>query len=94
MVFQSSLGTGTEGCTERFYKSSGRIIYTLILSLSQIIQKDSGAKELLPSNQGDFEIYVEGVKPLKATGSRWIDHRIRAMGHLVDKLGLHASHMK
>ena len=51
-------------------------------------------KSFYQAIKGDFEIYVEGVKPLKATGSRWIDHRIRAMGHLVDKLGLHASHMK
>ena len=31
---------------------------------------------------------------LKATGTRWIDHRIRAMGQLVDKSGLCALHMK
>ena len=31
---------------------------------------------------------------LKATGTRWIEHRIRAMGRLDDKVGLYASHMK
>ena len=48
--------------------------------------------------KGDFEIYQEGVspgvKPLKATGTCWIDHCIRAMGRLVDKVGLYARHMK
>ena len=34
-------------------------------------------------------MYVEGVKPLKATGTRWIDRRIRAMGRLVDKVAMH-----
>ena len=39
-------------------------------------------------------MYGEGMKPLKATGTRWIDHRIRAMGRLVDKFGLYARHIK
>ena len=34
------------------------------------------------------------MKPLKAIGTRWIDHRIRAMGRLDDKVGLYARHMK
>ena len=34
-------------------------------------------------------MYGEGVKPLKVTGTRWIDHRIRAMGRLVDKVTMH-----
>ena len=44
--------------------------------------------------KGDFEMYGEGVKPLKATETRWIDHRTRAMGRLVDKIGLYALHAK
>ena len=34
------------------------------------------------------------MKSLKATVTRWIDHRIRAMGRLVHKVGLYACHMK
>ena len=37
-------------------------------------------------------MHGEDVKSLKATGTRWIDHR--AMGRLVDKFGLYAHHMK
>ena len=44
--------------------------------------------------KGDFEMYGEGLKPLKATGTCWIDHCICAMGRLVDKIGLYARHMK
>ena len=44
--------------------------------------------------KGDFEMHGEDVKSLKATGTRWIDHRIRAMGRLVDKFGLYARHIK
>ena len=39
MVFQSSLEIGTEGCILRFYKSGGRIVDTLVLSLSKIFSK-------------------------------------------------------
>ena len=46
-------------------------------------------KCLYQAIKGDFEMYGEGMKPLKATGTRWIDHRIRAMGRLVDKVAVH-----
>ena len=51
-------------------------------------------KCLYQAIKSDFEIYGEGVKPLKATGTRRFDHRIRAMGRLVHKVGLYARHMK
>ena len=41
----------------------------------------------------DFEMYGDGVKPVKATGTRWIDHRIRAMTRLIDKFGLYSRHL-
>ena len=44
--------------------------------------------------KGDFEMHGKDVKYLKATGTHWIDHGIRAMGRLVDKFGLYARHMK
>ena len=34
------------------------------------------------------------MQPLKATGTRWIDHHIPAMGYLDDKVGLYARYMK
>ena len=41
----------------------------------------------------DFEMYGDGIKPLKATGTRGIDHRIREMGRFVDKFGLYTRHL-
>ena len=37
----------------------------------------------------DFEMFGNGVKPVKSTGTRWIDHRLRAMERVIDKFGLH-----
>ena len=34
-----------------------------------------------------------GVKPLKALGTRWIDHKVPAMGCLVKKFDLYVHHL-
>ena len=36
----------------------------------------------------EFVMYGDDIKPVKATGTYWIDHRMRAMQRLVDKYGL------
>ena len=42
----------------------------------------------------EFEMYGGGIKPVKSTGTRWIDHRIRAMQRLVDKYELYCQHLQ
>ena len=39
--------------------------------------------------EGQFEMYSAGVRPLKATGTRWIGHKIAAMGRVIGKFGLY-----
>ena len=41
-----------------------------------------------------FEMYGDGMKPVKSTGTCWIDHRIHAMQRLVDKYGLYCQHLQ
>ena len=41
----------------------------------------------------EFEVYGGAIKPIKSTGTHWIEHRIRAMQRLVDKYGLHCQHL-
>ena len=41
-----------------------------------------------------FEIYGGGVKPVKSNGTRWIDHKVHAMGGEVEKFGVCAQHLK
>ena len=36
-----------------------------------------------------FEMYSAGVRPLKATETRWIDHKIAAMGCVIERFGLY-----
>ena len=34
-------------------------------------------------------MYSAGVRPLKATGTRWIDPKIAAVGSVIEKIGLY-----
>ena len=39
-------------------------------------------------------MYSAGVLPLKATGTKWIDHKIAVMGRVIEKFGLYAEHLQ
>jgi hypothetical protein len=41
-----------------------------------------------------YEFENEEVKPTKSTGTRWIDHKLRAMKLFIDKRGLYLSHIQ
>ena len=52
-------------------------------------KKLSELKKLFKDIKGDFEMFGDGVKPVKSTGTRWIDHRLRAMECVIEKFGLY-----
>ena len=39
-------------------------------------------------------MYSAGARPLKATGTRWIGHKIAAMGRVIEKFGLYTQHLQ
>ena len=39
-------------------------------------------------------MYSAGVRTLKATGTRWIAHKIAAMGCVIEKFGLYTQHLQ
>ena len=39
-------------------------------------------------------MYSASVQPLKATGTRLNDHKIAAMGHVIEKFGLYTQHLQ
>ena len=75
MVFQSLLWIGSERCFERVYFPSQWVFDASVLFVQEFIMKD------------EFELYGDGIKPVKATGT-WIDHQMQAMHRLVDEYGL------
>ena len=60
----------------------------------QSSKKHRELKNLYELLQGQFEMFSAGVRPLKASGTRWTDHKIGAMGHLIEKFGLYAMHLQ
>ena len=50
-------------------------------------------KLLFKDIKEDFEMFGDCVKPVKSTGTQWIDHRIRAMARVIDKFGLYTRHL-
>ena len=44
--------------------------------------------------EGQFEMYSAGVRSLKATGTRWIDHKIASIGRVIEKFGLYIQHLQ
>ena len=39
-------------------------------------------------------MYDSGLKPLKGGGTRWIAHKLKAIGRLLEKFGLYVGHLK
>ena len=37
---------------------------------------------------------MQGVWPLTATGTRWIDHKIAAIGRIIEKFGLYTQNLQ
>ena len=41
-----------------------------------------------------YQFHGDGVRPVNATGTRWIDHKLCAIEQLVDKFGLYCQHIQ
>ena len=41
-----------------------------------------------------YEFHGDGVRPVNATNTQWIDHKFRVIGWLVDKFGLYCQHIQ
>ena len=39
--------------------------------------------------KGKFKMYTSGVRPMKATGRRWIDHKLMVLDRLIGKFRLY-----
>ena len=57
-------------------------------------KKNEELKNLYHLLEGRFEMYSAGVQPLKATGKRWINHKIAAMGRVIEKFDLYTQHLQ
>ena len=56
-------------------------------------RKHRELKNLYELLQGQFEMFSR-VRPLKASGTWWIYHKIGAMGRLIEKIGFYTMHLQ
>ena len=66
----------------------------LFLLVKKSSKKHQELKNFYHLLKGQFEMYSAGVRPLKAIGTRWIDHKITAMGRVIEKFGLYTQHLQ
>ena len=41
----------------------------------------------LHMSKDEFEMYTSKVRPVRATGARWIDQKLQAIDHLIETFG-------
>ena len=44
--------------------------------------------------KAQFKMYSEGMWPLKATGTQWIDHELGAMESMIEVFSLNSQHLQ
>ena len=42
---------------------------------------------------GEFKMYTSGLRPMKATGTRWIDHKLMVLDRLIGKFRPYCVHL-
>ena len=62
-------------------------------SISNLSNKHRELKSLYLELHRQFEIYGSGVKLKKGSVTRWIDYKICAMDHVIEKFGLYVEHL-
>ena len=41
-----------------------------------------------------YNLEGSGIKPVRAAGTRWIEHKLNAMMRLVEKFGVYTQHLQ
>ena len=57
-------------------------------------KKLSQLKSLLTDLESVYDFESKSIKPEKSSGTRWLDHKIRAMKKLIDKFGVYAKQIE
>ena len=41
-----------------------------------------------------YKIDAKDAKPIRATGTRWVDHKLKSMSRLVSNFGVYTQHLQ
>ena len=57
-------------------------------------KKHRELKNLYQLMKDQYEFHGDGVRPVKSTGTQWINHKLCTMEQLVEKFGLYCQHLE
>ena len=69
------------------------VLHRLYYIYERSPKKCQQLKEIITHLKGCLSIDEGGVKPVRASGSRWIGHKWRAMKHILSKFGAYTNHL-
>ena len=86
--FSHRLELALKDALKEFIKPVDTSLMHLFYLYKKSSKKHRELKNFYHLLEGQFEMYSAGVRSLKATGTRWIDPKIAAMGSVIEKIGL------
>ena len=87
--FKHRLELAIEKALKKFTEPVEEPLRDLYYLYKKSSKKHRELKNLYQILKDQFEYGGADIKPVKATGTRWIDYQLRAMQRLVDKFGLY-----
>ena len=83
-----------DALTNTYFKKVDEVLLRLYYLYENSPKKLRGLKELHLAYKDTFQFVEGSVKPKRASGTRWISHKLAALKLLVDKLGLFIQHLE
>ena len=79
--------------TSKLFKSIDEMLLRLFYLYERSPKKAQELEEVVKELQIVFEFPKSGNKPVRCQGSRWINHKRKALQHVVDRYGAYVSHL-
>ena len=83
-----------DALSNTYFKEVDELLLRLYHLYENSPKRLRGLYELHTAYKQTFEFEEGSVKPKRATGTRWISHKLGALKILVDKLGLFIQHLE
>ena len=91
--FSHRLELGLKDSLKDFIKPLEQSLINLFQLYKRSSKKLRELKQLASILRNVYCFENDSIRPEKATGTRWIDHKMRAMAKLNDKFGVYAAHL-
>ncbi|XP_074626738.1 zinc finger protein 862-like [Acropora palmata] len=83
-----------DALSNTYFKKVDEVLLRLYYLYENSPKKLRGLKELHLAYKDTFQFAEGSVKPKRASGTRWISHKLAALKLLVDKFGLFIQHLE